>query len=79
MSGKRAVDYDFSFKNKDSFFSQFKNTCEYYHSEKTAEKISNNEQIKYNKEFLFNKIVSAKFMSYEKDLFKVFKKKEFKV
>ena len=51
MSGKRAVDYDFSFKNKDSFFSQFKNTCEYYHSEKTAEKIANKEHIKYNKEF----------------------------
>ena len=79
MSGKRAVDYDFSFKNKDSFFSQFKNTCEYYHSEKTAEKISNNEQIKYNKEYLFNKINTAKLLSYEKDLFKNKKKKEFKV
>lgn len=48
MSGKRAVDYDFVFKNKDSFFNQMREKCEYYHSFKENEKILNNEHVEYH-------------------------------
>lgn len=48
LSGKRAVDYDFVFKNKDSFFNQMREKCEYYHSFKENEKILNNEHVDYH-------------------------------